>query len=296
MSLSENLYNLGALMKTNLEKKGVTGLTGNEGLTTLANKILDIECNSSSKNIVANFTGDSISLGGNGYTWLTSAEDVVIDWGDGTSDTVNNPSTKLSHTYTDGLSEHTVRFIDNVTKIGSDCFKGCSGLTNIIIPDSVTSLGSNCFYGCSDLTSIIIPDSVTSLGSACFYGCSSLTSIIIPNSITSLVSACFYGCSGLTSVIIPNSITSLESHCFYMCSGLTSIIIPDSVTSLKSNCFDGCTGLIDYELYWETQPIPYNSTNMPTNRTTVFTIPFGTALIYADAGYPLDSLIEREST
>lgn len=43
MSLSENLYNLGALMKTNLEEKGIDGLTGNEGLTTLANKILDVE-------------------------------------------------------------------------------------------------------------------------------------------------------------------------------------------------------------------------------------------------------------
>ena len=41
MSLSENLHNLGALMKTNLETKGINGLTGNEGLTTLANKILD---------------------------------------------------------------------------------------------------------------------------------------------------------------------------------------------------------------------------------------------------------------
>lgn len=46
MSLSENLYNLGALMKTNLEEKGIDGLTGNEGLTTLANKILDISSGS----------------------------------------------------------------------------------------------------------------------------------------------------------------------------------------------------------------------------------------------------------
>lgn len=48
MTLSENLHNLGTLMKTNLEKNGIIGLTGNEGLTTLANKILDI---SSSKGI-----------------------------------------------------------------------------------------------------------------------------------------------------------------------------------------------------------------------------------------------------
>lgn len=42
MSLASNLYNLGALLKTNLEAKGVTGLNSNMGLTTLANKILEI--------------------------------------------------------------------------------------------------------------------------------------------------------------------------------------------------------------------------------------------------------------
>lgn len=42
MSISSNLATLGALMKTNLETKGVNGLNSNMGLTTLANKILDI--------------------------------------------------------------------------------------------------------------------------------------------------------------------------------------------------------------------------------------------------------------
>lgn len=42
MSIANNLYALGALMKTNLEEKGVTGLNSNMGLTTLANKILEI--------------------------------------------------------------------------------------------------------------------------------------------------------------------------------------------------------------------------------------------------------------
>lgn len=42
MSISSNLSTLGALIKNNLELKGVSGLNSNMGLTTLANKILDI--------------------------------------------------------------------------------------------------------------------------------------------------------------------------------------------------------------------------------------------------------------
>lgn len=46
VSIANQLHTLGALLKTNLETKGIDGLTGNEGLTTLANKILDISSGS----------------------------------------------------------------------------------------------------------------------------------------------------------------------------------------------------------------------------------------------------------
>ena len=195
----------------------------------------------------ATVTGNNVSLGVND-TWLITTGDVVIDWGDGTSDTVNNPSTTLSHTYTDGLNEHLIIFDGTVTSLGVNCFYGCSGLTSIVIPDGVTSLGSLCFYGCSGLTSIVIPDGVTSLGDRCFYGCS----------------------------------------------GLTSVTIPDSITSIGNSCFYQCYGLIDYELYWETQPVTYDSTKMIVNNGTVFTIPYGTSSIYTNAGYPVANLVERE--
>ena len=217
-------------------------------------------------------TGNNVSLGRN-TNWLITTGDVVIYWGDGTSDTVNNPFTKLSHTYSDGLNEHL-----------------------IIFDGTVTSLGDHCFYNCSGLTSIIIPDSVTSLGEGCFWGCSGLTSVTIPSSVTSLGTGCFRGCYGLTSVTIPSSVTSLGNQCFAGCSGLTSVTISDSVTSLGNQCFAGCSGLIDYELYWETQPIQYNSQKMPVNTGTVFTIPYGTIGIYTNAGYPLDKLVERTGT
>ena len=136
----------------------------------------------------------------------------------------------------------------NVTSLGDECFKDCSGLTSVTIPSSVTSLGASCFSGCSGLTSITIPSSVTSLGEDCFYNCNGLTSITIPSSVTSLGDGCFMDCSGLTSITIPSTVTSLGDYCFIGCSGLTSITIPSSVTSLGRKCFIGCSGLTSITL------------------------------------------------
>ncbi|MGM9855353.1 MAG: leucine-rich repeat protein [Muribaculaceae bacterium] len=36
----------------------------------------------------------------------------------------------------------------SVTKIGYEAFRGCSGLTSVVIPNSVTSIGSWAFFGC----------------------------------------------------------------------------------------------------------------------------------------------------
>lgn len=38
--------------------------------------------------------------------------------------------------------------IYSVTSIGSYAFRGCSGLTSVVIPNSVTEIGSNAFLGC----------------------------------------------------------------------------------------------------------------------------------------------------
>ena len=82
----------------------------------------------------------------------------------------------------------------SVTSIGSEAFRGCFGLTSVIIPNSVTSIKYSAFSGCSKLTSITIPNSVTSIENTTFYDCSGLTSITIPNSVTSIGSSVFYGC------------------------------------------------------------------------------------------------------
>ena len=56
----------------------------------------------------------------------------------------------------------------DVTSIGVDAFKDCSGLTSLTIPSSVTTIGKDAFYRCSGLTSLTILSGVTSLGEGAF--------------------------------------------------------------------------------------------------------------------------------
>lgn len=218
-------------------------------------------------------TGDSIQLGYSTNQWLGTIGDVVIDCGDGTQSTVNNPTTELTHTYTDGEQSHSIIFLGTVTSLGEYCFYNCTGLTSVTIPNSVTSLGYACFYYCTGLTSVTIPSSVTSIGISCFAYCTRLTSVTIPNSVTSIGDACFYRCTGLTSITIPNSVTSLGNYCFM-----------------------DCNSLINYQLYWTgNNIITYNSETMPNYTNTKFYVPKGQKTNYVNKSYPSTKVVERSS-
>jgi hypothetical protein len=64
-----------------------------------------------------------------------------------------------------------------VTSIGTQAFRSCSGLTNVIISNSVTRIGLGSFQRCAGLTNITISEGVTSIGSSAFQDCKSLTTI-----------------------------------------------------------------------------------------------------------------------
>ena len=141
----------------------------------------------------------------------------------------------------------------SVTSIGDYAFRGCTGLTSIIIPNSVISIGGYAFCGCSDLTSITIPNSVTSIGDYAFINCTGLTTIVVDSGntkyhsrnncnaiIEAATSTLILGCK---NTIIPNRVLSIRDKAFMGCSGLTSITIPNSVTSIGNYVFSGCTSL-----------------------------------------------------
>ena len=99
---------------------------------------------------------------------------VVINWGDGTTSTINKRTISVYHYYRDNQSSHTITFIGDITGLGRKYFSYCDGLTAISIPEGVTSIGQSCFNECTDLTSVVIPSTVNSIGQGCFIGCSAL--------------------------------------------------------------------------------------------------------------------------
>ena len=64
----------------------------------------------------------------------------------------------------------------SVTSIGSYAFRGCRGLTSIVIGSSVTSIGERAFYNCS-FTNIVIPAGATSIGRQAFGSNRNLTEV-----------------------------------------------------------------------------------------------------------------------
>ena len=309
MSLSSTYLNVKNLIATNLTSKGVSA-SKNDGLTTLANAILDIK--------------------------QGSDQEIV---------SFDNITTEFNYIRNRGDYGFSVTIPSGVTSLGDGCFRNCTGLTSVTIPSSVTSIGTRCFDSCTNLvdyqlywetppitwssdlmrnntnTIFTIPQGTTANYTAKDFPSDKLIerseivsfdnittefnyvrnrgnygfNVTIPSGVTSLGTDCFFNCAGLTSVTIPSSVTSLRNNCFNGCTGLTSVTIPSSVTSLGGYCFYGCTNLVDYQLYWEDPPINWSSTLMPNNTTTYFTIPNGTTANYVAKSFPNDKLIERST-
>jgi len=147
-------------------------------------------------------------------TTITFAHDIVVKNSDGKTIyyNYNTDGTSVSVTYQgtsyssysneytgDVVIPETVTYggkTYSVTSIGSDAFRGCSGLTSVTTGNSVTRIGNYAFYGCSGLTSVTIPNSVTSIGSYAFYN-TRIKSLTIGSGIQTIASDAFdYSSSG----------------------------------------------------------------------------------------------------
>lgn len=98
----------------------------------------------------------------------------------------------------------------DIDYIGEKAFRGCSGLTSVVISDSISSIGNLAFYGCTGLTTVSIGNGVTNIGDNSFGNCSSLNSITIysqsctwSTSYTNSTYSPFYGVSANATVNVP---------------------------------------------------------------------------------------------
>ena len=198
--------------------------------------------------------------------WLEddSAVNILIDWGDGSIDTLpNQVSNSLIHTYTDGLTSHDITFKYDYLWVGPFAFSGCS-IEKAYIPTDV-NIGNYSFFE-SYVKDVIINS--PHIDDNSFENCSQLESIKIKNA--HYIGQAFDGCENLTSVSIPNTVTFMES------------------------AFYGCDNITDYQLYWTDEWVMHwDADKMPVNENTIFTIPHGETQNYIDKDYPEDALVER---
>ena len=204
--------------------------------------------------IIVETTSNTITFGHTETKmWLdTNNQNAIVDFGDGTTTTVSNPRTKLSHTYNDNKQKHMIVIYNpnsDIYGIGYEFLYNDNNITNVTIGSIINYIGSRAFYGCTGLQSIHIPDAIYAVGESAFEGCTGLQTVIMER-IYDLRNRAFYGC------------TSITEYKLFWRGGSSRPIIQ------------------------------YDSNIFQTNLLTKFTVPTGEKANYVTKGYPADKIEE----
>lgn len=113
------------------------------------------------------------------------------------------------------------------------------------VPSNVSTIGSQAFRDCTGLTGVTIPDGVRTIKAQAFYGCTGLKSIKLPKSISVIYVFAFGQCTALKEIALPEGLKVIHQCTFSECTNLKSVTIPDSVVSIGNYAFRGCTALSD---------------------------------------------------
>lgn len=131
-----------------------------------------------------------------------------------------------------------------VTAIGSQAFRGCNGITSMLIPDGVTAIGTSAFYDCQGLVSVSIPPSVQFIGSGAFTRCGLTRLTIHPCHVGDNA---FSYCVNLTSVTFTSS-ANIGNYAFSNCYALKSAVFLGGAPLTSTGMFPSQSGFAVYFL------------------------------------------------
>ena len=197
-----------------------------------------------------------------------TASPVIIDWGDGSSDTATerNRYIEFRHDYAEEFDGWIKVSSEGNYRLGSIESDGNPCVIEVVVGDKVATIGP---VACQmfNLRSIVIPDTVKECEGYIFYNCLSLLSLVLPDGIKKIsmnkalfmtdlryvrlpetlteIPANMLGSSySLQSIVIPEGVTSIGASALRDCASLQSITIPASVTSIGANAFQGCSNAV----------------------------------------------------
>lgn len=103
------------------------------------------------------------------YKWKDKVTSVVIKEG----------VTYLGHRLLrDFKNIKTVQFPASLKVIESDCFRACTGITEIVLPEQLEKLARTAFFGCTSLKKVVLNGTYTNLWDKTFSGCTNLSEIV----------------------------------------------------------------------------------------------------------------------
>ena len=222
------------------------------------------------------------------FTRTSGSQNIIIDWGDGTTNTVTTTSqTNTNHTYTPGtgtpcsLGYTTFKIRVYFTGTGVSVLSNCN-IMSILISGNSNSLQIcnvlEAYYGDStqnatpvnffslvgssnslsiytNLQFVKLPATVSwTTWSTTFHSCASLIKVVMPtsNSAALQYSSSFNNCFNLLEIIFPSNSTGIQniSTAFNGCSNLRSVTFPTTLNSCTdfSSCFFSCSNLRSFTL------------------------------------------------
>ena len=139
-----------------------------------------------------------------------------------------------------------------VTAIADKAFKGCKGLTAIVLPKTLERVYRSAFEG----TGIMLNKANWAEG--CLWIDSILIAtdktikprFVVPEGTRLIAAGAFQGNKSLQRVELPSSLSRIDHETFRDCKNLQKIVIPATITSIGEDAFTGC-GIYQNEKKWK---------------------------------------------
>lgn len=162
----------------------------------------------------------------------------------------------------------------DVNTLKQRAFRGCTGITKIVIPAGVDEIPDYAFEGCTSLADVAIPSGVVKIGANAFHQCANLEVASIPAKIMEIGANAFDGCEKLSIPTLEISGKKIGVNAFcgvtiatltftdngYTSSGYTSwgtrysawtnahiakIVIGEDIVLIPDRTFENCAEVTD---------------------------------------------------